>query len=60
MFPPERKPQGRRPAVDNRIMLNARLWVARSRAPWRSTRPLPELKIRLNPLSTLAASGHLG
>ncbi|WP_413775855.1 IS5 family transposase [Paenibacillus sp. LS1] len=35
LFPPERKPQGGRPAVDNRIMLNAMLWVARSGAPWR-------------------------
>ncbi|WP_090739044.1 transposase [Paenibacillus sp. Mc5Re-14] len=35
LFPPERKPQGGRPAVDNRWMLNAMLWVARSGAPWR-------------------------
>ncbi|NEU24692.1 IS5 family transposase [Paenibacillus polymyxa] len=35
LFPPERKPQGGRPALDNRIMLNAMLWVARSGAPWR-------------------------
>lgn len=35
LFPPERKPQGGRPAVGNRIMLNAMLWVARSGAPWR-------------------------
>ncbi|MDY7992387.1 IS5 family transposase [Paenibacillus polymyxa] len=35
LFPPERKPQGGRPAVDNRIMLNAMLWVAHSGAPWR-------------------------
>ncbi|WP_419892187.1 IS5 family transposase [Paenibacillus xylanexedens] len=35
LFPPERKPQGGRPALDNRIMLIAMLWVARSGAPWR-------------------------
>ncbi|WP_440112162.1 transposase [Paenibacillus sp. QZ-Y1] len=33
--PPERKPQGGRIAKDNRTMLNAMLWVARSGAPWR-------------------------
>lgn len=35
LFPPKRKPQGGRPAVDNRRMLNAMLWVARWGAPWR-------------------------
>ncbi|MFX3650040.1 MAG: transposase [Paenibacillus sp.] len=35
MFPPERKTQGGRPVLDNRIMLNAMLWVAHSGAPWR-------------------------
>ncbi|WP_152382242.1 transposase [Paenibacillus brasilensis] len=34
LFPPERKPQGGRPAIDNRIMLKAMLWVARSGVPW--------------------------
>ncbi|BFH17754.1 hypothetical protein PMJ10TS2_73820 [Paenibacillus melissococcoides] len=39
LLPPERKPQGGRPAIDNRKMFNAMLWVIRSSAPWRD---LPE------------------
>jgi transposase len=39
LLPPERKPQGGRPAIDNRKMLNGMLWVIRSGAPWRD---LPE------------------
>jgi len=39
LLPAERKKQGGRPAKDNRIMLNAMLWVARTGAPWRD---LPE------------------
>jgi len=39
LLPPERKPQGGRPAIDNRKMLNAMHWVIRSGAPWRD---LPE------------------
>lgn len=35
LLPPERKPQGGRPAKDNRHMLNAMLWVVRCGAPWR-------------------------
>ncbi len=35
VLPPERKRQGGRIGKDNRIMLNAMLWVARSGAPWR-------------------------
>ncbi|MEJ3720048.1 transposase [Paenibacillus polymyxa] len=61
LFPPERKPQGGRPAVDNRIMLNAMLWVARSGAPWRDMPEIfPNWKICLYPLSTLAESRDLG
>ncbi|WP_412102086.1 transposase [Paenibacillus larvae] len=33
LLPPERKPQGGRIAKDNRMMINAMLWVARSGAP---------------------------
>ncbi|MBE9915609.1 IS5 family transposase, partial [Paenibacillus donghaensis] len=39
LLPLERKPQGGRPAIDNRKMLNGMLWVIRSGAPWRD---LPE------------------
>src|SRR6476620_1128127 len=39
MLPAERKPQGGRPAKNNRHMLNAMLWMVRSGAPWRD---LPE------------------
>ncbi|THF75374.1 IS5 family transposase [Cohnella fermenti] len=35
LLPPERKPQGGRPAIDNRHMLNGMLWVIRSGAAWR-------------------------
>jgi transposase len=38
-LPPERKKQGGRPAKDNRIMLNAMLWITKTGAPWRD---LPE------------------
>ncbi|MFB0843301.1 transposase [Paenibacillus oleatilyticus] len=39
VLPVERKKQGGRPAKDNRTMLNAMLWIARTGAPWRD---LPE------------------
>ncbi|NEN82437.1 IS5 family transposase [Paenibacillus elgii] len=39
VLPAERKKQGGRPAKDNRTMLNAMLWIARTGAPWRD---LPE------------------
>lgn len=35
LLPAERKPQGGRPAKENRHMLNAMLWISRSGAPWR-------------------------
>ncbi|WP_081473767.1 transposase [Paenibacillus terrae] len=45
LFRSERKPLGGRSAVDNRHMLNAMLWVARSGASWRDlTRHLPNWK----------------
>nr|WP_235206900.1 IS5 family transposase [Paenibacillus tyrfis] len=39
LLPSEQKKQGGRPAKDNRTMLNAMIWVARTGAPWRD---LPE------------------
>lgn len=39
LFPPERKPQGGRPAKSNRIMLNAILYWLNTGIPWRD---LPE------------------
>ncbi|RXZ80403.1 IS5 family transposase [Paenibacillaceae bacterium] len=35
LLPAERKRQGGRPAKNNRMMLNAMLWIARTGAPWR-------------------------
>ncbi|MFD1885681.1 transposase [Paenibacillus wenxiniae] len=35
LSPPERKPQGGRKAEDNRMMLNAMIWIARLGALWR-------------------------
>ncbi|PUA38768.1 hypothetical protein C8Z91_14355 [Paenibacillus elgii] len=35
LLPSERKKQGGRPAKNNRTMLNAMLWIARTGAPWR-------------------------
>ncbi len=39
LLPSEQKKQGGRPTKDNRTMLNAMLWIARTGAPWRD---LPE------------------
>jgi len=39
LLPPETTGKRGRPAKDNRIMLNAMVWIARSGAPWRD---LPE------------------
>lgn len=39
LFPPESTGKRGRPAKDNRLMLNAMVWIARSGAPWRD---LPE------------------
>lgn len=39
MFPPENTGKRGRPCKDNRTMLNAMVWLARSGAPWRD---LPE------------------
>jgi len=39
LLPPERKPQGGRPAKDNRLMLNAMLYWLNTGVPWRD---LPE------------------
>jgi transposase len=39
VLPPERKKQGGRPAKDNRMILNAMLWIAKTGSPWRD---LPE------------------
>ncbi|WP_084011487.1 transposase [Paenibacillus kribbensis] len=35
LLPPERKPQGKRPAKGNQKIMNVVLWVAPSGAPWR-------------------------
>lgn len=39
LLPPEETGKKGRPAKDNRMMLNAMVWLARSGAPWRD---LPE------------------
>ena len=39
LFPPEHTGKPGRPGKDNRMMLNAIVWIARSGAPWRD---LPE------------------
>lgn len=39
LFPPENTGKRGRPGKDNRTMLNAMIWIARSGAPWRD---LPE------------------
>lgn len=39
LIPPERTGKKGKPSKDNRVMLNAMIWLARSGAPWRD---LPE------------------
>ena len=39
LLPPEKSHRPGRPSKDNRTMLNAMVWIARSGAPWRD---LPE------------------
>lgn len=39
LLPPERTGKKGKPSKDNRVMLNAMIWLARSGAPWRD---LPE------------------
>ena len=39
LLPPERTGKKGKPSKENRMMLNAMIWLARSRAPWRD---LPE------------------
>lgn len=39
LLPPEKNSKPGRPSKDNRLMLNAMVWIARSGAPWRD---LPE------------------
>lgn len=47
LFPPENNGKRGRPLKDNRLMLNAMIWMARSGAPWRD---LPE---RFGPWETV-------
>ncbi len=39
LLPPEKTNKPGRPSKDNRLMINAMVWIARSGAPWRD---LPE------------------
>lgn len=39
LLPPEKNSRPGRPSKDNRLMINAMIWIARSGAPWRD---LPE------------------
>ena len=39
LLPPEKNNRPGRPSKDNRLMINAMIWIARSGAPWRD---LPE------------------
>ena len=39
LLPPEKNSRPGRPSKDNRLMINAMVWIARSGAPWRD---LPE------------------